>query len=292
MSDGKRQRLDKLLGGILQKGKRTIEKLGKNVNNSTLRPQKTEKPPRPRKEAKPGRGKKTEKARRTQKPEKPVRAKKPEKAVRAKKPKRPGRGGQGLLAVARDGLIYQNPTLVQLLGMCPTLAISTSLKNGVGMGLAATAVLLGSNIMISLLRKFIPQKVRIAAYIVIIAGFVTVIDMLMGAYLPELSKSLGVYIPLIVVNCIILARAEAFASSNNVLRSAFDGLFMGLGFTVALIALSSVREILGSGSIFGIDIATGVFPPALMIVLPPGGFLVLGFLIALMQKLLGKREGN
>lgn len=216
----------------------------------------------------------------------------PEKPQSPKKPAKPDSVLQGLLTVARDGLLYQNPILVQLLGTCPTLAISTSLKNGVGMGLAATAVLLGSNIMISLLRKFIPQKVRIAAYIVIIAGFVTIIDMLMSAFLPELSKSLGVYIPLIVVNCIILARAESFASSNNVLRSAFDGLFMGLGFTVALIVLSSAREILGSGTIFGIDISTGRFPPALMIVLPPGGFLMLGFLIALMQKLLGKREGN
>ena len=150
-----------------------------------------------------------------------------------------------------EGIFTNNPVFVQLIGMCPTLATTTSLQNGIGMGLAATAVLICSNAVISLLRKLIPSKVRIAAYITIIAGFVTAVDLLIQAYLPDLSKSLGLFIPLIVVNCIILARAEAFASKNGVLPSIGDGLAMGLGFTFALCVLSTIREILGAGTLMG-----------------------------------------
>lgn len=191
-----------------------------------------------------------------------------------------------------SGIIDNNPTLVQLLGMCPTLATSTSLENAVGMGLAATAVLAASNVVISLLRKLIPQKIRIAAYVVIIASFVTVIDLLMQAYLPELSKSLGLYIPLIVVNCIILARAEAFASKNSVLPSFVDGLSMGVGFTLALSAISIVREILGNGTLYGISLFGSGFQPAAIMIMAPGGFLTLGLIIALVQKLRQRAEGK
>ena len=173
---------------------------------------------------------------------------------------------------------------------CPTLATSTSLENGVGMGLAATAVLICSNVVISALRKFIPSKVRIAAYITIIAGFVTIIDLLMQAYIPALSASLGLFIPLIVVNCIILGRAESFASKNPVLPSAVDGLAMGLGFTFALAILSTIREILGAGTILGFSIFGSGFQPISMFILPAGGFLALGFVVAVMQKIMKKGE--
>lgn len=192
----------------------------------------------------------------------------------------------------KNGLITQNPVLVLLLGMCPTLATSTSLQNAVGMGIAATAVLICSNAVVSLLRKFIPDKIRIAAFVVIIAGFVTAVDLLLQAYLQELSESLGLFIPLIVVNCIILARAEAFASKNTVLRSTLDGLTMGLGFTFALCMVAFVREALGSGTLFGLRIFPESFQPALIMALPPGGFLTLGAVIALMQKLLSNRKGG
>ena len=184
--------------------------------------------------------------------------------------------------VLLNGLITENPTLVQLIGMCPTLAVTTTLQNGVTMGIAATLVLVASNVVISLLRKFIPDKIRIASYIVIIAGFVSVVEMLLKAYLPDLSASLGIFIPLIVVNCIILARAEAFASKNSVGLSALDGLGMGAGFTVALMIVSSIREILGSGTIWGVSIA-GEISPMTMFILPPGGFIVLGLVIAVIQ---------
>lgn len=197
----------------------------------------------------------------------------------------------------KNGLIFDNPVLVQLIGMCPTLATSTSLVNGIGMGLSATAVLICSNVVISLLRKFIPSKVRIAAYITVIAGFVTMVDMILAAYMPSLHASLGLFIPLIVVNCIILGRAEAFASKNSVLPSVLDGLVMGLGFTFALALMSIVRELLGAGTIgAGIISATGIQVPFLatspmtMFILPAGGFLTLGFIIAAMQKLLKKGE--
>lgn len=187
----------------------------------------------------------------------------------------------------KEGLVTNNPVLVQLIGMCPTMATSTSLVNGVGMGLSATAVLICSNIVISLLRNIIPNKVRIAAYITIIAGFVTMVDLLLQAFLPSLSESLGLFIPLIVVNCIILGRAESCASKTPVLPSAVDGLCMGLGFTFTLCILSIVRELLGGGAILGHTILS---QPATIMILPAGGFLTLGCVIAVMQKLLKKGE--
>lgn len=197
------------------------------------------------------------------------------------------------LSVFLNGLIKENPTFVQLLGMCPTLAVTTSLKNGIGMGLSATAVLIASNAIISALRKVIPQKVRIAAYIVIIAAFVTIIQMCLEAFLPELSSSLGIFIPLIVVNCIILARAEAFASKNNVFHSIMDGLGMGLGFTAALSLISAVREFLGAGTIFDIPIYGNVIQPVAIIRLAPGGFIVLGLFVALVNYIMKKgAHGN
>jgi electron transport complex protein RnfE len=195
---------------------------------------------------------------------------------------------QGIFAQLADGIVAQNPILVQLLGTCPTLATSTSVKNGLGMGIAATAVLICSNMAISMLRKVIPEKVRIACYIVIVAGFVTCVDLLLQAFVPALSKSLGVFIPLIVVNCIILARAEAFANKNNVWRSAIDGLGMGLGFTFALVILGTFREVIGNGTWYGMTLVDG-FRPAAMLVTAPGGFLSLGCLIALVQYLLSRK---
>lgn len=183
-----------------------------------------------------------------------------------------------------SSLFDQNPILVQLLGTCPTLATSTSLVNGLGMGLSATAVLVLSNLLISLLRKFIPKQVRIAAYIVIISGFVTAVELLIKAYIPALDKSLGLFIPLIVVNCIILARAEAFASKNGPVLSMIDGLFMGIGFTFALGILGFIRELLGSGTVLGYAIPG--FKPILFFVLPAGAFLTLGCLIAAVNKIL------
>ena len=191
--------------------------------------------------------------------------------------------------VLLNGLITENPTLVQLIGMCPTLAVTTTLQNGVTMGIAATLVLIASNVVISLLRKFIYDKIRIAAYVVIIAGFVSVIEMLLKAYLPDLSASLGIFIPLIVVNCIILARAEAFASKNTVGLSALDGLGMGAGFTLALVIVSAIREILGSGTIWGISVAGGI-DPMTMFILPPGGFLALGIVIGMIQLISARRK--
>ena len=185
----------------------------------------------------------------------------------------------------KDGLLENNPTLVQLLGMCPTLATTTSVSNAIGMGLAATAVLICSNLFISLLRKFIPKQVRIAAYIVIISGFVTAVELLMRAYFYSLYQSLGLFIPLIVVNCIILARAEAFASKNKPLPSMIDGLSMGLGFTFALILISFVRELLGSGKILGWAIPGYSENPMVIFVLPAGAFMTLGFVIAAVQKI-------
>ena len=188
------------------------------------------------------------------------------------------------------GLIKENPTFVQLLGMCPTLAVTTSVSNGIGMGLSATAVLLASNIVISLLSKLIPNKIRIASYIVVIAGFVSIIEMFLKAYLPELSKTLGLFIPLIVVNCIILARAEAYAAKNNVLSSALDGLGMGLGFTLALVIISTIREILGNGTFLGISIFGDSFEPATMFILPPGAFIVLGVVLAVINLITNKKR--
>ena len=198
----------------------------------------------------------------------------------------------------REGLITNNPVLVQLLGMCSTMAITTTLFNGIGMGISVIIILTCSNIVISLVRKLIPDQIRIACYIVIVAGFVTIVDLLLQAYLPSLSESLGVFIPLIVVNCIILARAEAFASKNSVAASALDGIFQGLGYTLVLIAMCIIRELLGNGTfgggLLGHDGAgIRILPEgsgALMMILPVGGFLTLGCLIALMQYLLRRHE--
>ena len=185
-----------------------------------------------------------------------------------------------------NGIIKENPTFVLLLGMCPTLAVTTSGLNGLGMGLSSAAVLILSNVIISALRKVIPGGVRMPAYIVIVASLVTVLQMLMQAYLPSLNAALGIYIPLIVVNCIILGRAEAFAGKNKVWASLFDGIGMGLGFTLALTIIGTVREIIGNGSFFGIDISFGVYQPISIIVLAPGAFLVLAMLVALRNKLM------
>ena len=197
-----------------------------------------------------------------------------------------------------EGLLTKNPVTVQLLGMCSTLAITTSLFNGIGMGLAVTIITICSNVLISALRKVIPNQVRIAAYITIIAGFVTVVDLLLKAYIPALSESLGVFIPLIVVNCMVLGRAEAFASKNGVLASAVDGLCQGIGYTVALVITCVIRELLGSGTFGGGLLGPGgagirIIPeqfPAMQIVMPVGGFLVLGFVIAGSQALMSSLE--
>jgi len=182
------------------------------------------------------------------------------------------------------GLLKENPTFALLLGMCPTLGVTTSAINGMGMGLATTFVLALSNIVISLVKNFIPDKVRIPSFIVIIASFVTVVEMVMEGYLPDLYAQLGLFIPLIVVNCIILGRAEAFASKNNVVSSLFDGLGMGLGFTLSLTCLGAVRELLGSCSIFGFALASDV-KTMLIFILPPGAFLVLGYMLAIVNKI-------
>ena len=191
------------------------------------------------------------------------------------------------LALIWKGIIKDNPTFVLILGMCPTLGTTTSAINGLGMGVATMAVLIMSNIVISMIKNLIPDKVRIPAFIVVIASFVTVIDMLMQAYVPSLYASLGVFIPLIVVNCIILGRAEAFASKNGILDSALDGVGIGLGFTLSLTTIGAVREVLGSGSIFGFNLGIADYMP-LVFVLAPGAFLVLGFLMVLFNKYLKK----
>lgn len=186
------------------------------------------------------------------------------------------------------GFIKENPILVLLLGMCPTLAVSSSAINGLGMGLAATAVLVGSNAVIALIKNLIPDMVRIPAFIVVIASFVTIVDLSMQAYTPALSESLGVFIPLIVVNCIILARAEAFASKNGVLGSLLDGIGMGFGFTIALTILGGLREIIGNGTIFGIALFGENPTTVLMFIMPPGAFIALGLLIAFVNKFVKK----
>ena len=198
-----------------------------------------------------------------------------------------------------EGLLSKNPVLVQLLGMCSTLAITTSMFNGIGMGLSVTIILICSNVLISALRKVIPSQIRIAAYIVIIAGFVTIVDLMLQAFLPDLAESLGVFIPLIVVNCIILGRAEAFASKNGVLASALDGLFQGIGYTVALVIMCVIRELLGSGT-FGGGVLNGgegivIIPegyPAMQMIMPVGGFLTLGFVIAWFQWYSRRRQNQ
>jgi electron transport complex protein RnfE len=187
------------------------------------------------------------------------------------------------LQLITKGILKENPTFVLILGMCPTLGVTSTAINGMGMGVATMAVLIMSNMVISLIKNLIPDKVRIPAFIVVIASFVTIIEMLMKAYVPALYASLGVFIPLIVVNCIILGRAEAFASKNGVWDSALDGVGIGLGFTLSLTVVGSVREILGTGAIFGFSFASDVMP--LVFVLAPGGFLALGYLMVLFNKI-------
>ena len=198
-----------------------------------------------------------------------------------------------------EGLLTKNPVTVQLLGMCSTLAITTSLFNGLGMGAAVTIILICSNVLISALRNFIPNQIRIAAYITIIAGFVTVVDLCLQAFLPDLAASLGVFIPLIVVNCIVLGRAEGFASKNTVLASAVDGLCQGIGYTVALVIVCVIRELLGSGTFGGGLLNNGegirLIPegiPAMQMVMPVGGFLILGFVLAGSQWLMTYLENK
>jgi len=181
----------------------------------------------------------------------------------------------------KNGIITENVIFVQVLAMCPTLAVTTSAINGIGMGLATTIVLMGSNVAISLLRKFIPDEIRLPAFIVVIAGFVTLIDFLLQGYVPALYASLGIFIPLIVVNCLILGRAEAYASKNGVVPSLFDGLGQGLGFTVSLLLIGMIRELLGSGKLFDIQLMPLSFQPALIMILAPGAFITLGILMAL-----------
>lgn len=183
------------------------------------------------------------------------------------------------------GFFKENPILVLLLGTCPTLAVTSSAINGLGMGLATTFVLFMSNVFISIVKDFVPDKVRIPAFVVVIASFVTVVDLLMQAYTPGLSNQLGIFIPLIVVNCIVLGRAEAFAAKNNVFSSFIDGLGMGLGFTMALVIIGGIREMLGAGSIFGYKFIAESADGILVFILAPGAFITLGFLIAILKKL-------
>ena len=194
------------------------------------------------------------------------------------------------LSILTNGIIKENPVLVLVLGTCPTLATTTSAINGLGMGVAATAVLVFSNLLISLLKSVIPDKVRIPCYIVVIAGLVTVVQMLVQAYAIDLYNALGVFLPLIVVNCIILGRAEMFASKNKVLPSLLDGLGMGVGFTATLLAMGIIRELLGAGTVFGVPVLSGFMEPIIIFLLPPGGFFVFGMLIALAGKL--SKEGK
>ncbi len=187
------------------------------------------------------------------------------------------------------GLIRDNPIFILVLGLCPTLAVTTSVINGLGMGFAATFVLLCSNIIVSMIKDITPTKIRIPIYIVVIASFVTIVDMVMAAYLPALHKSLGLFIPLIVVNCIILGRAEAFASKNNVFMSIADAIGMGLGFTLSLVVIATFREILGAGTWFGMRVTPLSYDPMLIAILAPGAFITLGFLMALMNMLKEKK---
>ena len=197
---------------------------------------------------------------------------------------------KSLKSIFLNGIIRENPTFRLVLGTCPTLAVTTSAINGLGMGAAATFVLLGSNFVISLLRNFIPDKVRIPAFIVVICTFVTMVQMIMQAFVPSLYQSLGMFIPLIVVNCIILARAEAFASKNKPLASIVDGLGMGIGFTLAITIMGAIRELIGAGTIFGVNVMGASFEPMLLIILAPGCFITYGLLLGLMNFIMKKVE--
>ncbi|NCC16624.1 MAG: electron transport complex subunit E [Clostridia bacterium] len=194
------------------------------------------------------------------------------------------------LKIIKNGIIDENPTFVQVIGMCPTLAVTSSAINGIGMGLSTAAVLIFANLFISLLRKIIPDKVRIPCFIVVIAAFVTVIEFLLKAYLPALNASLGLYIPLIVVNCIILARAEAFAFKNGPFAAVCDGIGMGLGFTLALGVLGLVRELIGAGTLFDITVLPAAFPRTLLFVMAPGAFFTLGCLMAALNYFRNKKK--
>lgn len=193
---------------------------------------------------------------------------------------------KSLISTLTNGLIKENPVLVLLLGTCPTLAVTTSAVNGIGMGVSTMLVLLCSNIFISLLKNIIPSRVRIPSFIVIIAGFVTVVGFIVQAFAPDINKSLGIFLPLIVVNCIILGRAEMFAVKNSVLKSTLDGIGMGLGFTLALFLIGGARELLGSGMLFGMPITAGLIDPMGIFLMPPGGFFIFGCLIALVNRIM------
>ena len=195
---------------------------------------------------------------------------------------------QDLKKIFFNGIITENPTFRLVLGMCPTLAVTTSVLNGLGMGLATAFVLVCSNLVISLLRNFIPSKVRIPAFIVVIASFVTIVQLVLNAFLPDLASSLGLFIPLIVVNCIIFARAEAFASKNGPLASMTDGLGMGLGFTVSLTLISAVRELIGSGTLLGFPVLGANYPGVLLFVLAPGGYITLGLVMVAFNAIMGR----
>ena len=197
-----------------------------------------------------------------------------------------------LRGVFVNGIFNENPVFRLVLGACPVIAVTTSVTNAIGMGMAATLVLLGSNLVISALRSFIPNKVRIPAYMVVISTFVTIIQLLMQAFVPALYEALGIFLPLIVVNCIILARAEAFAGKNAVMPSIADGIGMGIGFTFALILISAVREFFGTGSIMGFQLMGASFEPVLLFILAPGGFLVFGLLLGIINAIVDKRKSN
>ena len=199
---------------------------------------------------------------------------------------------KGIGYFASEGLLKSNPVFVQLLGLCSVLATSTTLTNAVGMGVSATIVLVCSNVLISLLRNIIPKQIRIASYIVVISGFVTAAQLLIKAYFPLIDKSLGIFIPLIVVNCIVLARAEAFASKNNPAASALDGLFMGLGYTAALMIVAFFRELFGAGTLFGFKVLGGGYKGILLLTMPAGAFICLGCVIAAIRFIMAKREGK
>ncbi len=193
------------------------------------------------------------------------------------------------LQVFSKGIYEQNPVFKQALGLCPTLAVTSSIENGLGMGLAATFVLLCSNLLISVIRQGVPNKIRIPIYIVVIASFVTVVDLAMAGFMPSLHKSLGIFVPLIVVNCMILGRAESFAGKNGVGLSLLDGLGMGLGFTLALVILGAIRELLGNGTLLGIPMMSSSFEPVLIMILPPGAFLTIGFVLGLLNWMENRR---
>ncbi|MEG1548411.1 MAG: electron transport complex subunit E [Clostridia bacterium] len=193
------------------------------------------------------------------------------------------RNNKSMAGVFLNGVVTENPTFRLVLGTCPTLAVTTSAINGIGMGAAATFVLVGSNVVISLLRNFIPDKVRIPAFVVVICTFVTMVQMLMQAFVPALYESLGMFIPLIVVNCIILARAEAFASKNSVAASAMDGIGMGVGFTLAITIIGCIRELLGNGTLFGFNILGMGYDPMLIMILAPGGFMIFGLVLGIVN---------